>query len=206
MDNLRLFVNTWYRDHVVRYLARLDKEKQKQLIGSIYLVLTLFAVAFFGLFAISPTISTITNLRRQYEDYKTIEAELTQKIESLSLLGIAYQDLRPSIELLDNAFPKSPEIPSLLRKVETIASSYNLTVLQLGSSAIELYPALVGDPPYFSYTFAMFLEGSEEDFKNFLSDIINFDRTVTVEGISVSKTENESIIQANISGKVYFNK
>ena len=53
-----------------RYIETLTEEQRKKIIAYLYISLTLFTVSFFGLCGMTPTLSTIANLGKQYEDNK----------------------------------------------------------------------------------------------------------------------------------------
>lgn len=201
MDNLRLYITTFYRDRIKRYLTSLDKEQQEKLAASLYVILTLFTISFFGIFAINPTLSTISALKKQHDDYKVIDNKLRMKINSLTQLDASYQQLTQSLLHLDQAFPKLSEIPSFTRKIETIALNNNLTIVRFNTGNIELFP-LNNQPTLNQVSFTINLEGQSQDIRKFLSDIISFDRLVIIDSITEEPKEETKTI--TISGKIFF--
>lgn len=203
MDNLRLYITIFYRDRIKRYLASLDKEQQERLAVSLYIVLTLFTISFFGIFAINPTLSTISALKKQHDDYKVIDNKLRLKINSLTQLDASYQQLTQPLLYLDRAFPKLSEISSLTRKMETIALNNNLAISRFNTGDIELFP-LNNQPALNIISFSINLEGGSQDIRKFLSDIISFDRLVIIDSIKEESKENTKTI--TVSGKIFFKK
>jgi len=188
----------------ISYFKKESEEKEKY-IAYIYITLTLFTVSFFGIFAVNPTLSTVSNLKRQYDDNSAVEKALNTKIKALNALNTEYEEITPLLKLIYSAIPTSPEIPPLTRKIEKMAQNNNLNVLRFSVGQIEIFPADKKNAPLFSFSFNLSVEGNQDDITNFMSDIINFDRAVSITAISneVSESKNQS---SNISGKVYFLK
>lgn len=184
-------------------LKSVDNPQQKKVVGSVYIVLSLFAISFFGIVAISPTVGTISNLRRQLADSQEIVQKLDEKITALSQLATLHEQLRPELEVVYNAIPTSPQIPTFTRKIESVASQRNLAISQFSVSSTELYPAAGGT--LYKAPFSILLLGTGTDVTAFISDLITIDRLVTIETISAGRSDNGG--QAvTVTGNVYFDK
>lgn len=203
MDNLKLYIRTFYRDKIKRYLESLDKQQQQKLTASMYIVLSLFTIAFFGIFAINPTLSTISELQKQYEDYKKLSDDMDTKIKALNDLGLQYQTIEPTLFHLDNALPIFPDIAPLTRKVETLGQHDAVNIERFNISPIELFPQIT-NLPLTPITFSLSASGDNEPLSKLISDIINFDRLVTIESLSLTIKNNDKTLTT--TGKVYFKK
>lgn len=170
--------------------------------GYIYIILTLFTVSVFGLFAITPTLSTISNLQKKYEDNQRVYEALKTKLESINKLDIAYKGLGPDLPAIFLAIPRSSKIPYLTRQLENIADSEQVVISRLGFGTIELYPSKKTNQPLFSYTFSLVVSGPQKNVNNFLKGLISFDRIVSINRLTTG-TENNTY-QASITGNVYF--
>ena len=79
--------------------------------------LSFFALAFFTIFAIRPTLTSFFNLRKQISDSQEVNKQLDSKINMLLAAQQTYQDYQAEIELLDQALPKDPQFAQLIQKL-----------------------------------------------------------------------------------------
>ena len=73
-----------------KYFQMLPDFKEERTRKFTTLVFTLLALSFFGLFAISPTLSTIANLNKQLSDNEFVDSQLQNKINNLYTLQQDY--------------------------------------------------------------------------------------------------------------------
>ncbi len=99
------------------------------------LILSLFAIAFFSIFAIRPTILTILNLHQQIAQATDTDKQLSQKIAALIQAQAVLDSIGDKKNLLNQALPPTPTIALLLQTLETVASDNKVTlgVVQLKS-------------------------------------------------------------------------
>lgn len=190
------------KDFFTGYIGSLSEEERKKVIGYIHIILTLFTVSFFGLFAITPTLSTISNLNKQYEDNKLVRDSLNKKLSNLQLLDFQYKEIQPDLEIIYSAIPRTTKIPYLARQLENIASNNSVAVTKLNFGTVEIYPNTKKGPIY-SFTFTVNIVGNQLNVNNFISNIINFDRIVGIDRILTGKDEEDKYT-ASITGRVYF--
>lgn len=185
-------------------LLNANQNKQK-VTAYLYVIFSLFALSFFGIFAIGPTITTISNLNKQYDDEKTALKELQDKNAALKSLGAEYIDIQPDLGLIDNAIPQSPKIAELTRQLEVLATRNALVVQKLNTGLIELYPAKSVNSPIFSYTFSINVIGAQDDVNTFTADVINMGRIISIEKLTTGK-QQDNIFSSSITGKAFFYK
>lgn len=178
---------------------------KQQTTAYIYVIFSLIALSFFGLFAIGPTVTTISQLNKQYEEDTKALVQLKKKNAALSSLSAQYLDIQPELALIDSSIPQSPKIAELTRQIEYLTVRNNLTVQKLDTGLMELYPAKQPNNPLFSFTFSIGVSGDEEDVNLFLGDLINMGRIIGIERLTTGKQE-ESIFSANITGRAFFYK
>ena len=127
---------------------------------------------------------------------------LTQKLSNLDSLDKQYQEIEPSLDLVYQAIPTTAQAPSLIRQLEKIAETQNVTLTSLDTGVITEYPLSDGNKLY-SFTFTIGSEGTEQNVAAFLDAIISFNRVISLERVVTSKTEKGSV-KANINGQAYF--
>lgn len=185
------------------YVRKVEDENKQKFIGYLYISLTLFTVSFFGIFAIKPTLDTVSNLNKQYEDDKLVYDALKNKLSALQSLDAQYQTLQQDLELVFAAIPKSNKIPYLARQIEKISLSRSVLLTKLDFGPVELYPVAKTNPPTYSFTFNVNVEGDESNTNLFISDLINFDRIIGLERITTGKSGNNGT-GVNIAGRAFF--
>lgn len=190
------------KDLFERYVNSLSDPKRKKLIAYAYIILTLLTVSFFGIFAITPTLSTIANLNKQYQDNLLVRDALNKKLSNLKLLDTQYQNVQPDIAIIYNAIPQTTKIPQLTRQLENIASQDNVLLTRLDFANTEIFPNTKEEPIY-SFAFTIAAEGSQADIDKFLSDVINFDRIIGIDRIATG-TNEEKQYTTEITGRAYF--
>lgn len=198
----KIFKNIKYDRYYKEILPYLKKEKNQQYFA---VILTLGASIFFALFAINPTLSTIAHLRREVLDSKSVEKKLSDKINNLSSLSQEYQDIQKDIPYILDAVPNRPESLILTAQIQSIAQSSAITISNIEISPMSL--DVSESTSSSSLIFNLSAEGSYENIKKFVLSLIDMQRIVSVDTISVSKADiaNDKV-ELNIKGSSYFKK
>jgi type IV pilus assembly protein PilO len=162
--------------------------------ASLELLLTIGTVAFFALFAIRPTLLTMSNLIKELDDKKVLDTQLSEKIASLQSSQIQYAQLEQRLPLLDEAIPLRPQFYEAIVLVEKVASDNNLVIQNLSLQTIPADKEL--DQPLTSQTrqflpFRVTLSGDYESIKNFVSQVQSLRRLFTVESIVFNAKEEK---------------
>jgi len=168
------------------------------------LVLTLVALAFLGLFAVGPTLSTIARLRKELADNKIIYQQLQQKISNLSILQQKYNLLVQDLPIILSSIPKDPDVPLFLAQIQALAKSSGLEITSLQSFQIEAVSPKNTNKKYFSYSFVISANGSYENISKFISTLLSMQRIVSIDSLSVSRSNQAGLLQMEIRGVTYF--
>lgn len=180
-------------------------QNKKKVTAYLYVIFSLLALSFFGIFAIGPTITTISNLNKQYDEEKIALKELQDKNTALNSLKTQYLNIQTDLNLIDNAIPKSPKVAELTRQLEYLTISNNLIVQKIDTGLMELYPSKNANSPIFSFSFSISVAGSEQNINTFVGDVINMGRIISIERLSTGKQRND-LFAASITGKAFFFK
>lgn len=179
-----------------------EKSKQRA-IAYMYVILSLFTLTAFGLFAIGPTVTTISELNKQFQENAEVLKALELKNTNLQRLNSEFVKVEPELELLDKAIPMTPKVTELTRQIEVIATRNNLSVIKLDTGLVELYPTQNANSPIFSYTFGVTVDGTEQDINKFVQDVINMERIIGIERLTTGKQLRENFT-ATIVGRAFF--
>ncbi len=198
----KVFKNIKYDRYYKEILPYLKKEKNQQYFA---VILTLSASIFFALFAINPTLSTVTHLRREVLDSRSVNKKLSDKISNLSSLSQEYQVIQKDIPYILDAIPNQPESLVLTAQIQSIAQSSEIKL-----SNIEISPMSLDVPESTSSSLLIFdlsADGSYESIKKFVSNLIDMQRIVSIDTISISKPEiTIDDVKLSIKGSAHFKK
>ncbi len=168
-------------------------------------ILTLGTTILFALFAINPTISTIVKLRREINDSRFVEKRLSEKIKNLSSLSSEYQNIQKDLPFILDAIPLRPEAPTLVAQIQSIANDSEVRISKLDVASINLTTQDASTSS--SFAFEITGQGDYENLQKFISDLINMQRIVSVDSISITKdAETNENLEINIKGSSYFKK
>lgn len=205
----KIFKNIKYEKYYKDILPYLKKDRNQQYLG---IILTFTATIFFALFAINPTLSTIAKLRKEVMDSKLVDQKLSEKINNLSLLSSAYQDIKDDIPFVIDAIPTRPEAPTLVAQIKSIAKNSEVSLSGLNISPVSLVAKDSTNSSAFTFEFSA--KGDYEKINKFISDLVDMQRIVFIDRISISrsnpesesKSQSDNNLDTNIKGSVYFKK
>lgn len=187
------------------FSALIKKQGKEKIIIYLYVIFSLMAVTIFGLFAIQPTLSTISELHKEKEDGEFTLKQLQTKNQALQRLSSEYQNVEPGLGKIYTAIPTTPKIPELIRKIEIISNRNSLSIKNLTTGAIELYPTTRSSSKLFSYTINLTATGTEASINTFIQELIKLDRIISIERLSTGTAEN-NLFSTTITGRAYFIK
>lgn len=185
-------------------LPYLTPERSQKFLG---IVLTILALSFFGLFAISPTISTILKLRKEISDDQSVLTQMKLKIGNLTELRKQYFNLQNDLPIITNAITVEPDVDLLFAQIQSIARASNITINKLQNFEVEvLKQDNNAGKNYYSYSFSIGGSGSSENISKFVSTLTNMERVVSVDTFSLNNaldTKSQSL-GFDIQGTAYF--
>lgn len=111
------------------------------------LLLSLFTIIIFGIFAIRPTLITISKLTKELEDKKQLVATLNLKIDHLGTAQELLANNRNKVTVLDSAIPSQPVVQTYVRQVQGIALNNNLNIVGMNFGTVPLVDKSLGFPP-----------------------------------------------------------
>lgn len=192
------------KNTTIKYLQFLPDFKEEKTQKFTTLIFTLIALSFFGLFAITPTISTITELNKEIDDNKFVDQRLGQKINNLTILQQKYTTLQPDLPIILETIPKDPQVAIFAAQVQSVANTSNVIINSLQTFEVEVNN---NTKQYSSFTFALTTEGTYNDLSNFLSNLSNMQRIAEVDILSLTKRAGASnSLELTLKGKTFFSQ
>lgn len=177
---------------------------------SLELFLSVAAVLFFALFAIRPTLLTMSDLIKEIEDKRKLDDQLTQKIASLSSAQGEYLRLENRLYVLNDALPDDPRLMDVIKTIERIASDRNTAISFL---TVNEVPDIPTEPinsetaKRQQLTVALTLNGDYMSIRQFIEDLKNTRRTFIIDTVIFSLSEERGVpaLKATITlGIPYF--
>lgn len=172
--------------------ALLDFYRNPVAMVSLELIFSILAVVFFAIFAVKPTLQTMSELIKEIEDKRALDEQLEQKIASLNTAQAQYQQFSSQLYLLDEAIPKTANLVEGLKIVEKIASANDLIIQGISISAVpdELVKAVEGNSKRELLTFNVDLTGDYLKIRQFVEDLMDSRRMMLVDQVSFSLGSN----------------
>lgn len=202
-------------------LQRLAKDKKTRSFAS--LSMTIFAVSFFALVAIRPTLLTIAKLTREIKEKRSANTELQDKIKTLIAAQDEYVRNSDNIFLLDQALPRRSEFPLFAFMLEQTAfeTGVELESFNFGKIFITKNTAPVeADAKYSKLGFTLSASGDYFKLKDFVSKLETSKRIINISKTSfrLTKNKNDQLLNSTlaeqvstkivilVSGELYFEK
>ena len=129
-------------------------------------------------------------------------------INNLSTLQQQYANVQNDLPVVTDAIPTSAQITLLVAQIQTVAKDASLKLDEFQTFEVNLSKITVPNKNYSSFDFGLSAEGSYQQITDFLDNLTNFQRIITINNISVSKLNNtnsiDNTLQLNIQGTAFF--
>ena len=125
-----------YRRYV-RNIALLY-QKRKDIQTYVELLLSLSVIAIFGLFAIRPTVVTITSLFTEIETKEETIAKLDSKIDALTRAQTLFDQNRIQLALVDSVVPDEPLPDIFTRQFEGLTQLNSTELLSVNVGEVDI--------------------------------------------------------------------
>lgn len=182
---------------------------------SLTLVLSLFVMALFIVFALRPTILSIVTLQKTITESKKTLQQLDTKISYLQKASVQLEALKPILPTLNLNIPNNGAMYSpMTGAVESLAKQSGTTLESESLGATLLFSRILSpftpnkNQSVVELPFTVRVTGGFPNVLDFLTKILTMERIVNVESIAItkqigSKTEGEGVA-LNISGSAYY--
>lgn len=192
-DQYQQIINNTYKQYHEQLEPKLKTKK-----GKAYSMITLsfLTMAFFGMFALWPTIKIIARLQREIVDNRQIDQKLSKKIASLALAQANYELIRGALPQLNKALPQTPELGQLLTTIESVAKTEDATISALAVQSVILSTqsgvlgATSDEPTSIDFTFT--LDGTYDQLSRFLKALVSSPRLIRVDTITIKPSSDKT--------------
>ncbi len=170
--------------------------------------LTVFTVAFFGVFAIMPTFKTIASLNKEIDDAQLVNAKLSKKIVSLERAEETWIEVSSQVTGLSSILPREHEFERLAWQVAWMADDKGVIIINESFEEFVILGKNVSrSKDEFVLPMEMSISGGYEEIKGFLEGLVSLDRLVSIEEVVINSRKlrsEEGVLSANIKATAYY--
>jgi Tfp pilus assembly protein PilO len=176
---------------------------------SLELFFSVIAVIFFALFAIRPTLLTMSDLVKEIQDKRDLNQKLSQKVAALSSVQGEYLGLQDRLKVLDEALPSSPKFDEAVSIIEKIASDNRLTIVAMEAKEIPKEETLnlpLENQMRLSKPLTVTVIGNYPSIRQFIDSIRNTRREISVDSIlfNLSDEKGKKVLRANVTLSIHY--
>lgn len=160
---------------------------------SLELLLSIGLVLFLGIFAVQPTLITMTELIKEREDKLKLTEQLDKKAATLATAQGVYTQILPSLPFLDEAIPQQPELVKSLKIIEKLATENDVII------KVVSVPEIPDEKPTVTTVVGMdrvdlpitvTISGEYLQIRSFVEDLKNSRRSYVVNSVNFSLQES----------------
>jgi Tfp pilus assembly protein PilO len=199
-----------YRELLLNIVALY--QQRPDLKAFLEILLSLATVSFFGIFALKPTVITISQLITEIKGKEETVAKMEQKIADLNTAQNLFFQESEKINLLKSAIPEAPDPQSFVRQIEGVANKNFVNVLGISLGEVTLVGKVKTKPSSeetplpqgaLGLSYSISASGNYSNLLLFISDLENLRRPLKIDnlGITSSETETGKAIIMIISGR-----
>lgn len=158
---------------------------------SLELFLSIGLITLLAVFAIQPTIMTMTNLIKEIDDKTTLNEQLKKKVAALQTAQTVYAKVESQLPLLQEAVPPQPELVRALKIIEKLATEHGVVISAVSSKTIP--PEKKSDtltPVRNNLPLTVTVTGDYPGIRAFTTSLLKSRRTFVIDTINFSLLEN----------------
>ena len=173
---------------------------------SLELILTILMVIFLAVFAIRPTLVTMSDLIKEIEDKQKLSDDLSKKIAALSTTQVEYAAAEPKLVFLNEAIPSTPDLLTTLKIIEKLAEENKVII---NTASINEVPPEVSEENAINdktlvrknLSASLSLTGDYVSIRSYVQALMNTRRSIIVDTItfSVQDTRDQKSLVATLT-------
>jgi Tfp pilus assembly protein PilO len=200
-----------YKDYFLNVFKIYQTKKDLKMF--IEIILSLGTIIMFSVFALRPTILTISQLIKDNKVKADTINIMEKKINNLDLAEKNYDQIFSSLDLINSAIPQGPAPEAISRQIEGLANLYEIRILGLSTGEAVLMGQekvkrvsrdLVALPEGAStIDLSISVTGNYQSLMNFLKDLENLRRPINIDSLVISSNtrDDQKTIVLLISGR-----
>jgi len=170
--------------------------------------LTIFAVAFFSLLAILPTIKTIISLKKEIEEIESINSQMQRKILSLDTAQSIYLQTASNIIFVNEVLPDKINFEKLAWQIHWLANENGVKIISENFDEFPIKNEIGEETKELKkITIDLTINGRYENIRYFLDKLTRIDRLTSIEELIINKkklSQSLNTVNANIKAQAYY--
>lgn len=220
-------MNPGWRKNYLRYKSyflNISQSYQERTDIKVYLeiLLSLVTIIMFSIFALRPTLLTITQLIKEIETKKELIVKINKKLQDVASAQNIHNQNLAKIQLLDTAIAPQPTIEILARQMEGLLAKHSISMVNLTASKTTIFGAGVEATPKHltplpedssGLIFSLGLEADLEEYPKLFGYLLDFENLripLKIDTLSVTTTnvkeENKHNLLLTIGGRLPYLK
>lgn len=181
------------------------KESPEKKKAYIFVAITVVVAIALVIFAIRPTILTITRINKEIKEKERIDTALTQKIETLTELDKQYTQSKGSFSGLSLIYPADANFSLLLANIESIVSRNGYSLGSVGFDKYDKNDNYKISAKYLvPWSLRVTVKGRVSNIVNLLKDFEGMPMYPVVESLSYSsQTDKDGLMSFGINMRIY---
>ncbi len=171
---------------------------------SFELVMSILVVTVFAIFALRPTLITMSSLLKEIEEKQALDKALQEKIAALSTAQNEWTAYQPQFGKLERSFFQDPSLEEVMLYLEYLARQEDVLVMNITSPQIAVKfdeaegqePVLLALTPYETNFQAM---GSYENILKFLDRIEHQQPLMSVESVQIALNQQDDVSPLSVN-------
>lgn len=170
---------------------KIIKESPEKKRSYIFFGFTIFVTIILIVFAIRPTITTISTINREIKTKTKTSELLEKKINTLSELDKEYAANRKDFDDLELIFPANDNFSLLLANMEAIVARNGFSLTSLSFDMYKGKAYGIGTTVLVPYTLSFNIRGRQTNIIGLLRDLEELPMSPVIEALSYSAQESE---------------
>lgn len=169
-------------------------------------IFNLVTLTIFILFAIRPTVSTITTLQQEIDNHQQVLNGLNSKIQNLATAKATLETMSPTTrQTINAAIPSQANVPTLVAQLQaSLANQASISALQIAPTVLyDTAPSSTKSAQLREVKFSYNVTGSYPSLVQLLRSIGTISRTINIDNVMISKQASVGAT-LSVSGKAYF--
>lgn len=182
---------------------------------SLTLVLSVFLMSVFVVFALRPTILSIVNLKKTISESKKVLQQLETKVNFLQKASNQLETLRPLIPNINNSIPNNGAMYSpITLAIDELAYQVGVIVESESLGPTLLYSRILSpftpnkNQKVVELSFSLRVSGGYSEVTDFLNMMMKMERIVLVDNVTIAKQagakNSTASVTMNVSGLAFY--
>lgn len=187
---------------------------------SLELVISVVVVTLLALFALRPTLLTMSELLKEIEEKEELDQALQQKIAALATAESEWQVFQSQVARIQQSFLQNPSLEEVLVYLEYLARKQEVFVFSMSVPDIAVQLNLFSDPSrpanstapnlaLATYDVNFQVSGEYDKILDFAREIENQQPLMSIESIQINqdtRLPDENLLNASIRVRLYIQK